>query len=173
MWAWCHVTPLLQTRVHWPPAKALSRSSELRRACLPACSPQEVFPQNWTPGSHTAGYFSVDKDLSQETSSGQPVALALILFHFHLQSRQLILWSTESSEDPLLFIFPATSHGHWRGLMCDQDGRAHRLPGQKQRRFSVCAAEVSTAAPVLRGSLSGRVWNELESALWSYMVVFV
>ena len=166
-------TPLLQTRVHWPPAKALSRSSELRRACLPACSPQEVFPQNWTPGSHTAGYFSVDKDLSQETSSGQPVALALILFHFHLQSRQLILWSTESSEDPLLFIFPATSHGHWRGLMCDQDGRAHRLPGQKQRRFSVCAAEVSTAAPVLRGSLSGRVWNELESALWSYMVVFV
>ena len=102
--------PLLQTRVHWPPAKALSRSSELRRACLPACSPQEVFPQNWTPGSHTAGYFSVDKDLSQETSSGQPVALALILFHFHLQSRRLILWPTESSEDPLLFLFPATSH---------------------------------------------------------------
>ena len=47
--------------------------------------------------------------------------------------------------------------------MCDQEGRAHRLPGQKQRRFSVCAAEVSTAAPVLMGSLSGRVWNELQS----------
>ena len=47
--------------------------------------------------------------------------------------------------------------------MCDQDGRAHRIPGQKQRRFSVCAAEMSTAAPVLMGSLAGRVWNELQS----------
>ena len=31
-------------------------------------------------------------------------------FISHLQSRRVILWSTESSEDPLLFLFPATSH---------------------------------------------------------------
>lgn len=173
MWAWCHV-PLYYKHVY--------TDLPLRPWAGPQSWGEPVFQpvvlRKSSPKTELLALTLLDIFQSTRTSPRRPPQVSLLLslsfsFISHLQSRWLILWSTESSEDPLLFIFPATSHGHWRGLMCDQDGRAHRLPGQKQRRFSVCAAEVSTAAPVLRGSLSGRVWNELESALWSYMVVFV
>lgn len=161
MWAWCHVTPSLQTRIHRPPTKSLSRSS--RRGCLPACSPQEVFPK-----TELLALTLLDVFQSTRTSPRRPPQVSLLLsLSFssisHLQSRRVILWSTESSEDPLLFIFPATSYDVGTEETSCVTKMEEHTGFLDRSRFSVCAAQVSTAAPVCMGSLAGRVRNELQS----------
>lgn len=159
MWAWCHVTPSLQTCIHrllppspWagPQGEAVFQPVVLRKSS-----------QNWTPGSHTVGCFSVDKDLSQETASGQPVALTLILFHFPPPVQ------TWSSCGPLSPVKTLCSLFFQLLVMMWALKRPHAWPRWKKytgfldrSRFSVCAAQVSTAAPVCMGSLAGgSEWN--------------
>lgn len=160
MWAWCHVTPSLQTRIHWPPAKSLSRSS--RRGCLPACSPQEVFPK-----TELLALTLLDVFQSTRTSPRRPPQVSLLLsLSFssisHLQSRRVILWSTESSEDLLLFIFPATSYDvGTEEALCVTKMEEHT-------QFLNRGREGFDGLP----SREGLKWTP-KSASWPCMVVFI